>query len=204
MIHIIKSDSGFDIYDFDQYKSVSFIYGGNLVYFVSAEIYSSGVLLSDLNLSFDIDTSNMGVYSCIKNLFDSVKRINLELRSGKKKICYPPYLNGTICHNPYDTNEIYDVDRNMVVWASEAGNSMMNLDAMTIMTIEEKEDKYRLCFINEKLAKINARYPRSVCICNSGSRSDIFPSLFWTFYNDLKKIPETINENEIAIKQLRR
>ena len=197
MIQLIKEENGYSLYDLEKGKSISFIYAGNLDYYVVGRVYSNGSVETDKTLVFDIDKSNIEIYNVVGSLFDNVKRLNLELRSGKKRIAYPPHSRGILSSNQYDKSKIYDPSLNAVIWPSEASSNP--IDRNSIMTIEEKEDVYRFRFINETLIKFNERYDRSVCICNSGSRSDMFPSLFWAFYNDLKKLPETKEKENIKI-----
>lgn len=204
MISLSGNEEGRMVYDIDQAKSLEFIHAANDYYF-RANIYLDGTLEEDKSLMFVIDKSNIEFYNTFANFFNSIKAISLKLKTGESEINIPqyPFLGEMESRKPYDINELYDEEKNRIKWLSEAGNSEFNLNADTVMFIEGYDTEFRIIFINDELCKINERYPRNVCVCNSGSESKIFLALCWAFDQDLRRLPITISNGD-AQKVLRK
>lgn len=197
-----EKTKGIVAYDYEQGKSLEFIYGGNLDYYVVANIYPSGMLESDRSLMFVLDKSNIELYNAFNWFFDNVKDISLRLKSGNNQIYLPPSFDqATSCYNSYDKNELYNAEQNQIQWQSEAG---AGLNRDTIMYVKGNNDKFNFTFVNDELCQVNERYQRIVCICNSGSRSFIFPYLFSFLFSQLKQLPTTTSYEEAETKILRK
>jgi hypothetical protein len=201
MVFLTSVEEGFVVYDFNQSKSLSFIYGGNTDCYIKADIYSEGTLEEDKSLMFVIDKSNNEFYNAFNNFFKTIEKIVLELKTGQRSVYFPPFKREIECHNWYDINELYDEEKKQIRWSSEAGSGP-NKD--TIMIIEGYNGGYKIVFKNDEIIKYNDRYPRNVCICNSGSKSDIFPYLYWDFFQKLKELPVTMSYSEAETKILRK
>lgn len=192
---------GLTAHDIEQGKSLGFIFGGNQDYHLMLEIDEQGMLDEDDSLSFIIDQSHLELYKCFVELFKSTKEITQTLQTGHHSITLPPFTGKINCKNYYDTNQLFDISSNCIVWPSEMGSGL-NKD--TIMYIKQVADQYVITFKNDELVSINKRYPRSVCICKDGSRSLIFPHLYWAFFQKLKTLPETISQTQADTKILQK
>ncbi|HOZ88995.1 MAG TPA: hypothetical protein PK737_02040 [Bacilli bacterium] len=205
MIELTKIDGernrGVTAYDIEQGKTLSFIFGGNQDYHLMLEVTENGTLDEDDSLSFIIDLSHLELYNCFTELFNATKEITHNLQTGHRNIILPPFTGKITCDNYFDINDLFDQNNNSIVWPSEMGSGL-NKD--TVMYLKQVADKYIITFKNDELVSVNKRYPRNVCICNSGSRSFIFPYLYWAFFQKLNNISKisvpTNNEAKILRK----